>query len=61
MYCRVNGRAYRLTPTKDKRWQLHRIVAIDGGKVELLGLYLQRKDITKAVAEMAYKPEYGWS
>ena len=60
MYCRVNGRAYRLTLTKDKRWQLHRIAAIDGGKVELLGLYLQRKDVTKALAEMAYKPEYGW-
>ncbi len=60
MYCRVNGRAYKLTLTKDKRWQLHRIAAVAGGKVELFGVYLQRKDVTadEAPVEGGFEDPY---
>jgi|GEM_PF-992924 len=60
-YCRTNGRAYRLLPTKDKMWHLHRVGSVsDNEKGSLLGKYQKRGDATKAVAEIAYQPEPRW-
>jgi len=56
-YCRVNGRAYRLTPTVDKMWLLHRIQSIEDVTGFLMGRYGQRGDATKALAKIAYEPE----
>ncbi|PKA43242.1 hypothetical protein CWR43_14470 [Rhizobium sullae] len=58
-YCRANGRTYRLTPTTNKRWDLHRI---DGVSPEergnFIGTYGNRGDATKVVAKIAYETEY---
>jgi hypothetical protein len=58
LYCRINGRSYRLSPTSDKRWDLHRIDTIDDKGV-LVGRYAQRRDVTKVLAQVAYQPEFG--
>jgi hypothetical protein len=60
-YCRTNGRTYRLSPTKDRMWHLHRVNSVsDNEEGALLGKYQKRRDATKAVAEMAYQPEPRW-
>ncbi len=60
-YCRTNGRTYRLSPTKDKKWNLYRVTSTsDDEKGILIGKYQRRGDATKVVAEMAYQPEPKW-
>jgi hypothetical protein len=60
-FCRVNGRTYRLSPTKDNKWQLHRVHSTaEEEKGTVLGKYQRRGDATKAVGEMAYLPEPKW-
>jgi hypothetical protein len=60
-YCRVNGRTYRVSPTKDKKWNLCRVNSVsDDEKGVLVGTYQGRGDATKVIAEMAYKPEPRW-
>lgn len=57
-YCRKNGRAFRLTQTPDKRWEMHRISGLSAEeKGKLIGRYGGRGDATKAVAQIAYLPE----
>ena len=56
-HCRTNGRLYRLSPTKDKVWSLYRARSVDGPNGFLLGKYQRRGDASKAVAEVAYKPD----
>jgi hypothetical protein len=60
-FCRANGRTYRLSPTKDKMWTLHRLntVAEDEEGI-VIGRYRQRADATKVIKEVAYKPEPRW-
>lgn len=56
LYIRKNGRAYRLAPRKDKRWDLFRIEGhTDQGS--LVGTYGSRGDANKALANLAYVPE----
>jgi hypothetical protein len=57
LFCRINGRSYRLSPTPDKRWDLHRIATIDDKGI-LVGRYAQRRDVTKILAQVAYQPEF---
>jgi hypothetical protein len=60
-YCRANGRTYRLSPTKDKMWNLHRVSSTsDEENGASIGKYRQRGDATKVIAEMAYQPEPRW-
>jgi hypothetical protein len=60
-YCRTNGRSYRLSPTKDKMWNLYRVRSIsDDEKGALIGKYQRRGDATKVVGKMAYQPEPKW-
>lgn len=57
-YCRANGRTYRLTPTSDKRWDLHRVNAPSAEeKGQHVGRYRARGDATKIVAQIAYEVE----
>jgi hypothetical protein len=56
LYQRINGRAYRLAPNKDKRWDLLRIEAIDDSG-DWVGTYGSRRDASKAIARLAYEPE----
>lgn len=60
VHCRVNARLYRLEPQPDKRWQLLRVDALEHAGGEFIGTYGGRGDATKAVREMAYKPEPRW-
>jgi hypothetical protein len=60
LYRRINGRAYRLSPTKDKMWNLHRIASLDDQKPALIGTYRTRGDVTKALTQIAYSPEPRW-
>lgn len=60
LFTRKNGRAYRLEPTKDSRWDLYRITdAEDPGKI--VGTYGTRGDANKALLKLAYEPEPRWS
>jgi hypothetical protein len=58
LYCRRNGRSFRIVPSKDKRWQLYRITDQEEGG-ELLGLYGNRTDANRALGKIAYAPENG--
>ena len=56
VFMRRNGRAFRLSPTKEKRWELHRIEEpADAG--DLLGIYATRGAANKVIDKMAYEPE----
>lgn len=56
VFMRRNGRAFRLSPTKEKRWQLHRIEEpTDAG--DLLGVYATRGATNKVIEKIAYEPE----
>jgi hypothetical protein len=56
VFMRKNGRAFRLSPTKEKRWELHRIEeATDAG--DLLGIYATRGAANKVIAKIAYELE----
>lgn len=56
-YCRINGRPYRLSPTKDKMWNLHRIESERDVSGILIGTYRSRGDTRKVLAQVAYQPE----
>jgi len=58
-YTRKNGRAYRLSPTKDKQWDLFRIEGVDDCGARI-GTYGTRGDASKALAKLAYEPEPSW-
>jgi hypothetical protein len=59
LYCRRNGRAFRIARRKDKRWQLFRIRDLEDAG-ELLGTYQGRGDANKALQQIAYQPEPRW-
>jgi hypothetical protein len=59
LFCRKNGRTFRIAQGKDKRWSLFRITgADDSGK--LVGVYGGRGDANKALKQIAYEPEPRW-
>ncbi len=59
LFCRKNGRAFRIAQGKDKRWSLFRIAnADDAGK--LVGVYAGRGDANKALKQIDYEPEPRW-
>lgn len=53
LYCRVNGRAFRLTKDEEKKFVLHRIGGLDDPG-EHVGRYSAREDATRAVQNVAY-------
>lgn len=57
VYCRVNGRAYRLAPKEGRSRSLFRISAVDDINPRLVGKYQNRSEATKVVSEIAYQPE----
>jgi len=57
VYCRVNGRAYRLTPKEGKTRNLFRILSFKDGNPRLIGKYANQTEATKTVAQVAYQPE----
>jgi len=61
LYRRINGRAYRATPTADKLWLLHRIHSVNDPKPMQIGKYKRRGDINKLLTTMAYEDEPRWN
>lgn len=59
LYCRRNGRAFRIVRGNDKRWKLYRIKCLEDAG-ELLGTYLGRGEANKALQTIAYQPEPRW-
>lgn len=60
-YYRLNGRTYRLSPTKDKKWQLHRVNSLtENEEGSLIGTYQRRGDASKVIATAAYQSEPRW-
>lgn len=57
LYCRINGRAYRLTPAADKKWKLCRVESVEDSSGILVGTYGTRRDATRALERIAYEPE----
>ncbi|MCW3476269.1 hypothetical protein [Limobrevibacterium gyesilva] len=57
LYCRVNGRTYRLTRAPDKKLELRRVQSLEDAAGRLIGRYQGRPDATKAVEQVAYQPE----
>lgn len=59
LFCRKNGRSFRISQGKDRRWSLFRIASADDpGK--LVGVYGGRGDANKALKLIAYEPEPRW-
>lgn len=56
VFTRKNGRAYRLSPTKNKRWELFRIADVEDTGARI-GAYGTRGDVNRALAKLAYEPE----
>lgn len=61
IYCRLNGRTYRLNPQVDGTVMLYRLANLDDKKGNVVGRYRRRGDATKAVSNMAYNDEPRWS
>jgi hypothetical protein len=59
LYCRRNGRAFRIARGRDKRWKLYRIKSLEDSG-DLLGTYQGRGDANKALQQIAYQPEPRW-
>ena len=53
LYCRTNGRAFSLTPTPEKLWELRQIKGIEDDDGRLVGRYRVRGDAHKAMATLA--------
>jgi len=58
IFCRMNGRVFRLDKAVDGRYELVRIASHDGEEGVVAGRYARRGDATAAVKEMAYKPDF---
>lgn len=58
-FTRRNGRAYRLVPLKNKRWELFRIQSAEHAG-NLIGTYGSKGEASKALAKIAYEPEPRW-
>lgn len=56
VFCRTNGRAYRLAPTRDGVWELYRVERVGDQGVHI-GRYRHRSDATAAVSKVAYSPD----
>ncbi|MEY9189152.1 hypothetical protein [Bradyrhizobium ottawaense] len=56
LYCRRNGRAFRIAVGKDKRWKLYRVANHQDAGYQL-GVYGNRRDANKALDKIAYEPE----
>lgn len=56
LYCRRNGRTFRIVAGKDKRWKLFRI-ATPEDVGELMGSYSNRTEANTALGKIAYAPE----
>ena len=57
LFCRINGRSYRLAPMPNKQWRLQRIVSPEDQDGIPIGTYGSRRDATKALEQVAYRPE----
>ena len=57
LYCRLNGRTYRLSSRADDKWDLHRVSSPDDDAGVFIGIYGRRGDATKVLDQLAYARE----
>ena len=57
LYCRVNGRTYRLFRAPDKKLEVWRVQSTDDAAGRLIGRYQGRADATNAIGQVAYQSE----
>ena len=57
LYCRVNGRTYRLVKAEDKKLEVWRVQSMADTAGRLIGRYQGRPDATHVVGVVAYQPE----
>ena len=57
LYCRSNGRLFRLSPRADRRWELHRLRALEDEAGDWIGTYGTRGDAGRVVKVQAYAAE----
>jgi hypothetical protein len=59
LFCRRNGRTFRIGRGNDKRWKLYRIASVADAGIQL-GSYLGRSEANKALEQIAYQAEPKW-
>jgi len=57
LFCRVNGRMYRLDRVPDRMVEVQRVQSMEETAGRYIGRYKGRPDATKAIAYIAYQPE----
>jgi hypothetical protein len=57
LYCRLNGRTYRLSRAADKKLEVWRVQAMEDAAGRLIGRYSGRPDATKAPGQVPCQPE----
>jgi hypothetical protein len=60
LYCRINGRLYRLQLDEDKRFELYQVNSVEDKKGAMIGIYRSRGDASKALKQVAYQPGPKW-
>jgi len=58
IFCRMNGRVFRLDKAVDGRYELVRVPSHNEQEGIVAGRYARRGDATAAVKEMAYRPDF---
>ena len=57
LYCRINGRLFKLSNAADKRFVLERVSSFDDPKGVVIGTYQHRKDVTQALKSVPFQPD----
>jgi hypothetical protein len=56
LFCRRNGRLFRIAQGKDKRWKLFRVSSVEDDGTQL-GSYQGRREANRALEQIAYGPD----
>ena len=57
LYCRINGRLFKLSTAADKRFVLERVSSFDDPKGVVIGTYHHRKDVTLVLKSVPFQPD----
>jgi hypothetical protein len=57
LYCRINGRLFKLSTAADKRFVLERVSSFDDPKGVVIGTYHHRKDVTQVLKSVPFQPD----
>ena len=57
LYCRINGRLFKLSNVADKRFVLERVSSFDDPKGVVIGTYHNRTDVTQVLRSVPFQPD----